>query len=304
MGEIVCSHCGRMFASAADLSVCPDCGQNPQGPALKKMFLMVSENYGIAIWIVWLFLSFRPQRNDWGQDAVLLALLAAAGLSMLYFRRSQSGSRGFIPALNLNQPRAPSESREAVWSPPPAPRVPGEWSALMSVPRPREVFWPFWSLMRSAVDVIFLMGSMAYVFHAIRSHGSFADSERMWPHTLLVFAITAICDGLVATHLYRETGNQQLLRDGDVAMGSLVDVLGRKGVAIAVYQFWTRNGQMFQHRGRFVRGGGDFSAPGVVPVFYFPQNPSRSLALCSTNLRVRVPRDDFAPRAERLGAKR
>jgi hypothetical protein len=303
MGEIVCSHCGLMFASAADVSVCPHCGQNPQGPALKRMFLMASENYGIAVWIVWLFLSFRPQRNDWEQDAVLLALLAAAGLSMLYFRRSQSGSRGLIPALNLNQPRAP-ESRDAVWRPPPAPRVPGEWSALMSVPRPREVFWPFWSLLWSALDVIFLIGSIAYVFHLIRSHGFFADWERMWPHNLLVFAITAICDGLVATHLYGETGNQQLLRDGDLAMGSLVDVLGQKGVRIAVYQFWTRNGELFQHRSRFVRGDRDFSAPGVVPVFYFPQNPGKSLALCSTELRVRVPKDDSAPRAERLGAKR
>jgi hypothetical protein len=87
-------------------------------------------------------------------------------------------------------------------------------------------------------------------------------------------------------------------------MGSLVDVLGRKGVAIAVYQFWTRNGELFQHRSRFMRGDGDFSAPGVVPVFYLPQNPGKSLALCSTELRVRVPKDDSAPRAERLGAKR
>jgi hypothetical protein len=87
-------------------------------------------------------------------------------------------------------------------------------------------------------------------------------------------------------------------------MGSLVDVLGRKGVAIAVYQLWTRNGELFQHRSRFVRGDGDFSAPGVVPVFYFPRNPSKSLALCSTQSRVRVPKDDFVPRAERWGTKR
>ena len=42
---------------------------------------------------------------------------------------------------------------------------------------------------------------------------------------------------------------------------------------------------------------------GPVPVFYLPEDPSRSLALCCTNLRVRIPSEEFAARMQKVGAK-
>jgi hypothetical protein len=42
---------------------------------------------------------------------------------------------------------------------------------------------------------------------------------------------------------------------------------------------------------------------GPVPVFYFPEDPSRSLALCCTSLRVRIPSEELEANMQRAAAK-
>jgi hypothetical protein len=305
MPEIVCSSCGAVFFGAADASVCSHCGQNPQKTPWKRISSLASDNFSITLWVVYMVIWFRPERNDWEQDAVFLALAIGAAATVMYARKTQGGGKGSVTALNLNQRETSTDSLESSWTPPPPPRVPDKWSHLMSATRPRDVFWPVLSQVRAAVNVAFIFVSLGYVTYLVHGHhASFSDWGREWPRNLFVFAVTAISDLFVFAGLYQKISNRHLLRDGEVTMGSIVDWVQRKrAVPIAVYQFWTRSGERFEHRGQVRSSKNEYSAPGVVPVFYLPQDPTKSLALCSTQLRVRVPNDDFVARAERMGLK-
>jgi hypothetical protein len=306
MREIVCSNCGAVFFGAADVAVCPHCGQNPQKTPWKKLRALASNNFGIVLWVVCMFISFRPERNDWEQDAVFFALAMGAAATVVYVRRAQAGGKGSIAALNLNRRQMPTDSPGSLWTPPPPPHVPDKWSHLMSAPRPRDVFWPFWSQVSAAAEVAFIFASAGYVAYLFRGHpSSFSDWGREGPRNLFVFAVTVISDLFVLARLYREIGNRHLMRDGEVTLGSMVDRIQRKrATPIAIYQFWTRTGERFEHRGPVRSDKDEYAAPGVVPVFYLPEDPSESLALCSTKLRVRLSHDDFVARAERLGVRR
>jgi len=305
MSEIVCSYCGNVFFAAADAGVCRHCGQNPQKTPWKRISVLASDHLGIVIWVIYMAIWFRPEPNDWQQDGVLLALAIGAAATVMYARKAQGGSRGSVTALNLNQREMHADSLESSWTPPPPPRVPDKWSHLMSATRPREVFWPVSSQLWTAVSVAFIFASVGYVIYLVRGHhASFSDWGREWPKNLFLFAVTAISELFVLVGLYREVGNRHLLQDGEVTMGSIVDWIQRKRAdPIAVYQFWTRSGERFEHRGQVRSSKGEYSAPGVVPVFYLPEEPSNSLALCSTQLRIRLSNDDFAARAERTGFK-
>jgi hypothetical protein len=291
-----------VLVSTTGVSVCSHCGQNPDKTPWRKLSLLASDNFGIILWIVWLVIWSRSGANDWQQDAVFLLLAAGAGATVLYFRQSGSGGKGSVPSLGLNQHQVPTE---ASWTRPQPPAVPEKWSNLMYAPRPREVFWPFWSQVWAVMEVAFIVGSVGVLIFLVRGqHASFSDWGRAWPKNLTFFAVTAISDAFVIVGLYREIGNRLLLRDGEATIGAIVDWIDRKrATPVAIYQFWTRSGERFEHRGQVTSDKSEYSAPGVVPVFYFPEDPSRSLALCSTTLRVRIPNADLAARAERLGFK-
>lgn len=103
MREIVCSNCRAVFFGAADVTVCPHCGQNPQKTPWKRLRVLASNNFGIVLWVVCMFISFRPERDDWEQDAVFFALAIVAAATVVYVRRAQAVGKGSIAALNLNR---------------------------------------------------------------------------------------------------------------------------------------------------------------------------------------------------------
>ena len=299
MREVVCSHCGVVFFSGAEVLVCPHCGRNPMGMTWRKIGALGGENFGIAIWILWFVLAFRPWHADGGTIAVT-ALAVAAGAVIFYFRRSPKGAKRQVTALNLTEP---AKSFAGPWTEPKPPSVPARWSSLLSLARPREVFWPWRLGLSMLLDVAFVLGSAGYI--GVTIHGrriTFAGWKAVTARDWLTFVVAAVGDVIVIAGMYREFDNWRFLRDGEAAMGKTVDwIQNRHGLKIAVYQFWTRSGERFQHRGRIVSNSEDYWDMAPLPVFYFPEDPSRSLALCCTNLSVRVPSEELEARIKRAG---
>lgn len=305
MKEIVCSHCGAVFVSATDVSVCPHCGRNPQSSAWGKMSLLASEHYGMIFWIVWLGLRLRRPDLNWDDYAFFAVLLVCAGAYSFYLENTRRRGKGTVVTLDLSSRAASTGATENSWTPPPRPSVPAQWSPLMSLPRPREVYWPFWSKMWTAAEVAFIFASVG--FFAFVLHGSLA-TLRHWAevgkNNLPLFIITVAADSIVFAGIYREFQNRQLLRDGEATIGTIVDwIAGRRSSAVAVYQFWTRGGERFEHRSQVRSDKDEYSAPGPVPVFYLPEDPTKSLALCCTALRVRIPSEELATRMQRIGTR-
>jgi hypothetical protein len=292
MREVVCSYCGAVFFARADDAVCPHCGRNPRKMAWKAVW--TSEKLWIVLWMVWVFVLLRPSRNDWGQDAVVFALATGVVVSQAFF-----GKQNKFIALDLNRREISQDSLEP--TPPQEPRVPEMWAGLISSPRPRDVFWPTGSLIWVIVDGLFAAGTIVFAGEWVHRHGSsWHEWQRAWEHISVFLVVTAVTEAAMLLGLYREIRNGEFLRDGEATVGTIVDMSERRSPA-ASYQFWTRTGERFQHVGLVMSKKDEWSAPGLVPVFYFPENPSRSLALFSTRLRVRTPSDDFSRRDKRIG---
>ena len=292
MREVVCSYCGVVFFTRAEDSVCPHCGRNPRGRRWKA--LLASEQLGVILWILWLLVLLRPSsRNDWVVDAALLALVLPVSLSLAHFRKGK-----FI-ALDLNRRDVAENSLEP--TPPPQPPVPEMWAGLISTPRPRDVFWPTGSVTWVIVEGLWAVGTIGFAAQWMYRNGSsWSKWRRAWEHNLLFLVITGLVEAAMLFSLYREIRNGELLRDGEATIGNIVDMTeDRRAAPFATYQFWTRAGERFQHVGLVISERDQWSA--LVPVFYFPENPSKSLALFSTRLRVRNPSDDFSRRVKQIG---
>jgi hypothetical protein len=185
------------------------------------------------------------------------------------------------------------------------PEVPKEWKSLISLPRPREVYRPFWDTIRVFAGAAIALVSITLAVSAIRRHptplakwvysyfGSFA---------IAAFAVAAL--PLMIRGLLRELSNQSLLRDGEVTMGVITDWASGIEGKTAVYQFWTLTGERFQHEAPLYSDKEPYTDAGVVPVFYLPQDPTGSVALCCTKLRVRIPSEEVSASMQRIGMKR
>ena len=269
------------------------------------MILLAFENYGMILWIVWIGLWIRSWRFDLGSVAVFLALATASGAWILYYGKSWRGGKGSVTTLGLSSYAVPAESLETPRTSPQPPPVPTKWSTLMSVPRPRDVYWPFWSKLWALTEIGFLLGSVGYVAFVI--HGRyvrFAGWKAVWPRNLTWFAFTAIADMFVVANIYAEIGSWRLLRDGEATVGVMVEwIEHRRGLSTAVYRFWTRTGECFERRSPVTSDKDEQSGIGPVLVFYLPEDPTKSIAMCSTQLRVKVPSEELDARMQRLDMK-
>jgi hypothetical protein len=304
MKEIVCSHCGAVSVSAADVSVCPHCGSNPRSP-LGKIGNFANQNVGIVLWIVSLVLWRRPGRNVWDEYATIALTLFLGWAWSTFSRESKRGLHEPITALNLPKNGAPRVSPEIPSTRPQPPRIPGELEPLISLPRPREVFWPFWAMVEQLAGVVMVIGSLGFLVFMVKRHPEEFPDWRSLHSTNLPFLIaTALSALFIVRGLYREYANRQLLRDGEATVAVIMDWISRShGPTTVVYRFWTRTGECIEHRGTVVSERKAYSEKGLVPVFYLPEDPSKSLALCCTTLRPRIPSQEIATRMQRARVK-
>jgi len=304
MKEIVCSHCGAVSVSAADVSVCPHCGSNPRSP-LRKIGSIADQNVGIVLWIVSFALWKRPTSRIWDQSATIALTLLLGGAWSTLSREKKRGLHEPVIALNLAKNGAPRVSPEILSARPQPPRIPAELEPLMSSPRPREVFWPFWAMVEQFAGVALILGTLGFfVFMVTRHPDVFPDWHSVKSANLPFLIAAAISALLIGRTLYREYSNRQLLRDGEATVAVITDWISKShGPATVVYRFWTRTGECFEHRGTVVSERKAYSERGLVPVFYVPEDPSKSLALCCTMSRPRIPSEEIARKLQKARAK-
>ena len=107
------------------------------------------------------------------------------------------------------------------------------------------------------------------------------DQKHIGSFLLSLVAIYAILPFWVTfTSLWREWLAREVLRDGEFTIGYWGD---------ESYQFWTRSGERFEHKGAIASRGKCLTSRGLVPVFYLSDNPAKSVALCCVWSRIRTP---------------
>jgi hypothetical protein len=85
---------------------------------------------------------------------------------------------------------------------------------------------------------------------------------------------------------------RSLLRDGEVTTGIIIDRHSGHNRIRLDCQYGTRMGQKFENRGEVVSERKLYQEKGLVPVFYRPEDPTKSIALCCTVSRVRTPGEE------------
>lgn len=171
---------------------------------------------------------------------------------------------------------------------PARPETPAQWKPLISLPRPRKVYLPFGARIWAIVTAFFFAGAI----HKVRDRLLHLTSHyNAIAHDLFPAAFLALGAWGGIGFLRREFLARSLLRDGEVTVGFVTGLVRRavEGSNVS-YQFWTRTGERFEHEGHFVSNKPVYSKKELVPVFYMPENPAKSVALCCVSSRAKLPK--------------
>lgn len=290
MQEIKCPRCGALYFPPADVRVCPHCGAGP--PTFLTRLRAQAHRIGwLSLWIFLIVWSLEPPAWAWAAWG-FVAMLAACGWAWSVV--SQKLHRGAYEPLNTIDiyPRVAQTERAPV-VPRPLP-TPPEWKSLISMARPREVYWPFRTKLNLAFEAMATVFIAALPVVQIHRHGlAFVNRHLLRPMDLLVFIPIAVGIYLLPRRIQQELAARALLRDGEVTTGFVTDWGSAEEPYQASYQFWTGTGERFEQRGIFANDYDSAQRNGRVPVFYMPEDPTKSVALCCCNLRVRLPEESL-----------
>jgi hypothetical protein len=173
--------------------------------------------------------------------------------------------------------------------------MPNDWRALVLLSRPREVFMSSAAKGELVLTVALFSFGLGVVFLSFIHNASWSEFRTLvhnpqngllgllWLTAWVYFSISSIREWFVAW---------AVLRDGELTTGVLTDWHeGRSGTSIS-YQFWTDSGQRFERHGK-VFSNEELTVPTIqrepLKVFYIPEDPTKSVALCCTPLRIRLP---------------
>lgn len=278
MQEIPCPRCGLLLSAHSSTQVCPHCGKEVSVPIAK-----LRSSFARYWWVVLCMTLFVSSEittlgpRDWRFFVVAGLIFAGGVLWAYYIRDGRDAFLASVAALNLVQ-REQLAPSDAEWQVRP-PETPRQWEKLLSLPAPRQVYltkknsmrlWLVW--VSTAVICVLTLDNL---------------SKRGWRHisvlqsAFFLLAYVAVPLWMTIMSIRREWSARELLRDGEVTIGCW----GEKA-----YHFWTRTGERFEHWGEIISSDDDvLTDPGLVPVFYSRDDPSKSVALCCIWSRVRVP---------------
>jgi hypothetical protein len=204
------------------------------------------------------------------QNAGMSMIAVAVGLSM-FMQRTGTGLHRPPTALNLDGPR--SDGPLVALSKPP---IPGGWSALVQLSRPRKVFMPtgskawlllgigFFSLFEVGPILSFLRRASWSDVRALVHNSGDSLNGIVWLAFCAYFCVLTIRAWLV---------NREVLRDGELTTGLLTHYDESRAGIYVRYQFWTDSGQRFERRGRVFTKKELAVATAPLKVFYLPQDP-------------------------------
>src|SRR5712675_407438 len=269
--EAACWHCGAIFVPDTSAGLCPHCGHNVRTPFAR---LRAADTNLVAL-ILFLAFSVFVIRS------VLLSMIATAQAWSMFTQKAEIGLHKPSVALNLE-----TKKSKSIPVPLSRPAMPSDWRAIALLSRPRNVFMSSGAKTELVLTVsIFALGLAAVFPHASRNEfltlvhnpkdGVFG---LLWLTFWVYFGISGILEYFIG---------REILRDGELTTGVLTDWReGRGGISVS-YQFWTDSGQRFERHGRVHSKEELSNEKDPLKVFYLPQDPSKSLALCCTSWRLR-----------------
>ncbi len=137
-------------------------------------------------------------------------------------------------------------------------------------------------------------GSIVYFASRWRRIESFVQRGKI---SFAPLIYPAVILGIIVYAVQRSRGDERILRDGVLTPGVLTGWYDKSSYTrtgyhshIRIrYQFWMESGQKFEGSGTLTSGTSvDSLSINQEPlkVYYLPQNPSKSVALCCTTSRV------------------
>jgi len=216
---------------------------------------------------------------------VLFGLVLLLGSWSLFSDWSGRGLHEPITGLNLDEKQVAGEGPY----PPRPPQTPADWLPLFSLPRPRTVFVPLLAKLVMAIEFVAFVAGIGWGTHiAWQQRPTLLQWRVLLDSEFLIVLWLAGWTSIGIAHIRREFSARALLQNGEVTTGLITNWRsGRHGKHVT-YRFWTSTGLRFERQAQVLSSKEVSVDKRFVPVFYLPNNPSQSIALCSTAARVRV----------------
>jgi hypothetical protein len=294
VAEASCPRCGAVFSSTGDVRHCPHCGLNC-GTANAKFPVKSPRYFRLAFFFgLWLAAYIPFFVNVKWIYWVIASSLLALGLLWSYVSR-QTRSEFHDPTAPLNVYASQTDAKSNQFPfPLRHPDTPRQWKALISAPRPRAVYLPVGSRLALLFTILFGIVGGSLWLGAITHRAIFGRVIHWHGYDWLPLFYMAFWIIASPVVIWKEAAARPLLREGEVTIGFLND---------GIYRFWTKSGEYFQRATSIGSLEDAITDAGLVPVFYLPQDPTRSVALCSVVSRIRVPSPAQSPEFARISAR-
>jgi hypothetical protein len=225
-----------------------------------------------------LFLAF----SVFALRSFLLSMITLAQFWSIFTQNAEAGLHKPPIALNLEEKKSGSTP-----VPLSRPALPGDWRITALLRRPRDVFMSS----KTKSDLFLSVSIFALGLGAVFPHVAQNEFQRLvhdpkndlfallWLTFWVYFGIGGIRGYFVG---------REILRNGELTTGVVTDWReGRGGISVS-YQFWTDSGQRFEHHGKVYSKVELSNEKDPLKVFYLPQDPTRSVALCCTHWHLRL----------------
>jgi hypothetical protein len=279
--EASCPRCGAVFTPAGDVQNCPHCGLDC-GTATAQFRLNSPRYIRRALFFGLSAAVYLPifVGMKWIYWAIAASLLVLGLLWAFISRKTRLEYHDPTAPLNVYASRADAKSEQSSL-PLRHPETPRKWKALISAPRPREVYLPFGSKVGLLFAILVWIVGCGPLWFSVITHRALFGRVVHW-HRSDWFALLSMAFWMIwtLTLIRQEVPARTLLREAEVPIGYWND---------GSYRFWTKSGESFQRAATIGSLEGETTDTGLVPVFYLPQDPTKSVALCSLLSRIRVP---------------
>lgn len=297
MQEIRCHRCGAIALASSIGAMCPECGASPQ-TVIGRMWSKISRYVWLTITLMFAAYFEHPLGRDSKFSRTLL-FTVIVGVGWAIWKEARRERRYQPAGTGQTQRRKFYESPMTITpSPADPPEALPEWRPLVELPRPRDVYVPSDVRTKILWDALYGLGGLAFVIVIFLFR--VAGPERWSKYSFhgvdaAVAAILIVTAWQWSRLAFHELSARALLRDGDIVIGRITDWYeGEHGKSEVCYQFWTRTGKRYEHTGNVVSEQEYFKEKDFVPVFYLPEDPAKSVALCCATSRVRLPDGSFA----------
>ncbi len=271
MEEVTCPRCGAVFAPDNTVGQCASCGYDAR-TLFARLRFVDKDLIAIALFLIFSVLVIH---------SVLFAGIALVQAWSVFSQKTKIGLHKPLTALNLEPQKSMSTAL-----PISKPSIPNEWQALASLSRPRRVFMSSAAKGELALSAAIFLGVGGFFldsfwnqFATMREHPQTGWFGLLWLALWIYFGIGSIRQWFFSW---------EILKDGELTTGVLTDWREGRGGLSVTYQFWTDSGRRFERQGKVLNKEelADEKAP--LKVFYLPQDPTKSVALCCTSLRIRL----------------